>query len=378
MKTVYVDNAATTKVRQEVIDAMNECNEHYGNPSSTHSMGQKIKELIDNARNKIAASIGAKSNEIIFTSGGTEANNLALQGFVNANDNIGSHIITTSIEHASVLNPVRYLRDTGCDVTYLPVDDGGVVDLQRLQMSIRRNTILISIMFANNEIGTIQPIKAIGDISKRYNICFHTDAVQALGHCDIDVDELGIDMMSMSGHKIYGPKGVGALYVKNTVDLAPIIYGGGQEYNLRSGTENVNAIVGFGKAVELLDKTETKHLSTLKNKLIDGVMGKIHDVRLNGSSKNSLCSIVNLGFDGIEVETLLKMLDSKGIYASKCSACLADNFRPSHVLRAIGTPEDFAYGSLRFSFGRYNTESEVDYILDVLPELVEQLRKEAL
>lgn len=378
MKTIYVDNAASTQVRKEVIDVMNECNEHYGNPSSIHSMGQKSKELIDNARNQIANSIGAKSNEIIFVSSGTEANNLALQGFVNANDNIGSHIITTSIEHASVLNPVRYLRDTGCDVTYLPVDDDGVVDLHRLKMSIQKNTILISVMFANNEIGTIQPIKEIGDISRQYNICFHTDAVQALGHCDIDVDELGIDMMSMSAHKIYGPKGVGALYVKNTVDLAPIIYGGGQEYNLRSGTENVNSIVGFGKAVELLDKMDTAHLSMLKDKLIDGVMKKILRVTLNGSRKNSLCNIANLGFDGIEAESLLALLDSKGIYASKCSACLSSGLRPSHVLRAIGVPEDFAYGSLRFSFGKYNTVDDIDYILEVLPELVEQLRKEAL
>lgn len=381
MKTVYADNAASTQIRQEVLEVMNAFNSNYGNPSCIHSMGKKSREIITNAREQIAKSIGAKSNEIIFTSGGTESNNLALQGFVEANSHNRIHIITTSIEHASVLNPVRHLYDIGCDVTFLPVNNEGLIDLQQLYNSIRRNTLLISIMFANNEIGTIQPIKEIGDISKRYNICFHTDAVQAFGHCDINVDELGIDMMSISGHKIYAPKGIGVLYVKNNVVMSPIFYGSGQEYGLRNGTENVNSIAAIGKACELLnterDKT-TSHLSMLKNMLIEGIKTKIPDVKLNGPENNGLCSIANFSFDKIEGETLLTMLDEVGICASNASLCLSTHLKPSHVLKAIGVSDRLAYNSLRFSFGKYNTIDDVDYILKSLQDLVSKIRKEAL
>lgn len=374
MQTVYVDNASTTKVRQEVLDIMLEYNEYYGNPSSSHSMGQKARELIENARSQISKSIGSKSNEIIFTSGGTESNNLALQGFINATSVKRGHIITTSIEHMSVLNPIEYLYETGCDVTILPVDNDGIVSLQQLKNSIRRNTILISIMFANNEIGTIQPIKEIGNICKQYGICFHTDAVSAFGHCNIDVDELGIDMMSISGHKIYVPKGIGVLYAKNDIELYPMIRGSGQEYGLRSGTENISGIVGMGKAVKLLDSADTAHITALSDKLINGIKENISNVKFNGSTENSLCNIVNVSFKGINGEKLLIMLDEKGIYASSGSPYLPYRPEPSHVMTAIGVSNI----PVRFSFGRYNTEDDIDYIINILPDLVEKLRKEAL
>jgi len=378
---VYADNAASTKIDDEVLSIMDEGNEHYGNPSCVHNMGKKSKELIETAREQIAKSIGAKPNEIIFTSGGTESNNLAIQGFVEANSNRGYHIITTSIEHASVLNPLKYLQYNGYEVTYLPVNNEGLIDVRQLRRAIRKNTILISIMFANNEIGTLQPIKEIGSISKQYNICFHTDAVQVFGHCKINVNELDIDMMSISGHKFYAPKGIGILYARNDLNLFPIIYGGGQEFNLRSGTENVNSIIGMGKAVELLNKTEkdnnAAHLLILKNKLIDGISAKISNVKFNGSMEYSIPSIVNVSFKGVDGISLVDMLDAKGIYVSSGSACASSHLKPSHVLSAIGLNDSLAYGSLRFSFGKYNTEDDVNYILDVLPGLVEKLREQS-
>lgn len=371
---IYCDNAASTKVRQEVLDIMAEHNEDYGNPSCMHTMGQKSRELIDNARNQIAKSINAKPNEIIFTSSGTEANNLAFQGYAEP----GMHIITTLTEHVSVLNTVRELQQNGCDVTYLPVDNNGLIDLKYLERSIRRNTTLISIIFANNEIGTIQPIKEIGAISKLYNICFHTDAVQALGHCNINVNDLDVDMMSISGHKIYAPKGVGALYVKKDVDLYPLFFGGGQEYGLRSGTENVQSIVGFGKAIELLTNNDKANLSILKNKLINKIKENIPDVTFNGAINNSLPNIVNVSFKGVDGESLAVMLSAKGIYVTSGAACSSGSMNPSHVLKAIGLDNNLAYSSLRFSFGMYNTEEDVDHIISILPELVKKLRKEAL
>lgn len=372
MKTIYIDNAATTKVRQEVLDVMAECNEHYANPSCIHAMGQKSRELIENARKQIADSINAEPDEIVFTSGGTESNNLAIQGFVSAHR--GRHIITTSIEHMSVFNPIKYLYNyEGYDVTYLPVDSEGIINLRQLEHSIRRDTMLISIMYANNETGSIQPIREIGEIAKQYNICFHTDAVQAYGHCKINVKEFNIDMMSISGHKIYAPKGVGFLYVKNDIKLNPLFFGGGHEYGLRSGTENVNSIVGLGKAAELLH--EENKIKDLKTKLIEGIKSTISNVKFNGSVENGLPNIVNVSFEGTEGETLIMMLSSRGIYASNSAACLYTHLEPSHVLTAIGIPDDLAYGSVRFSLGMYNTEDEIDYILNVLPKLVEQLRK---
>lgn len=372
MNEIYIDNAATTKVRQEVLDVMAECNEHYANPSCIHAMGQKSRELIENARKKVADSINAEPDEIIFTSGGTESNNLAIQGFVSAHR--GRHIITTSIEHMSVFNPVKYLYNyEGYDVTYLPVDRESIINLRQLERSIRKDTMLISIMYANNETGSIQPIREIGEIAKQYNICFHVDAVQAFGHIPINVKDINIDMLSVSGHKIYAPKGVGFLYVKNDIKLNPLFFGGRHEYGLRSGTENVNSIVGLGKAVELLH--EENKIKDLKTKLIEGIKSTISNVKFNGSVENSLSNIVNVSFEEINGEELIMLLSSHGIYASNSAACLYSRSKPSYVLKAIGVPDDLVYGSVRFSLGRYNTEDEIDYILNILPELVNQLRK---
>lgn len=370
---IYADNAASTPVSQEVFKAMQESYEHYGNPSCNNAMGQKSRELIETARNQIAQHIGAQPNEIIFTSGGTESNNLAILGYVYANR--GNHIITTDIEHMSVLNPISELYHNGYNITYLPVDNEGKINPKHLKQAIRSNTVLISIMFANNEIGTIQPIKDIGDIARLYNIPFHTDAIQAIGHLEIDVKKLGISMMSISGHKIYAPKGVGALYVKNGIRLYPIVYGSGQEYGLRSGTENVNSIVALGKAVELLNGIEPSKLCLLKNKLVNGIISNISDSQLNGSMENGLCSISNFSFYGVDGERLLNMLNEIGIYASRGSACSTSISGHSHVLRAIGVTDELSYSSVRFSLGKYNSESDVDYIISVLPELIDNLRK---
>lgn len=371
MSIVYADNAASTQIRPEILAVMEECNQHYGNPSCIHSMGQIGKELINNARQQIATCIGAKPNEIVFTSGGTEANNLAIKGFVQANEHKGYHIITAATEHVSVLNTLKYLEYDGYEVTYLPVDSEGKIDLLRLYLSIRNNTILITIMFANNEIGAIQPIKEIADISRKYNICFHTDAIQALGHYDIDVMNLGVDMMSLSAHKIYGPKGIGALYVRDNIDLFPLLHGGGQEYNLRSGTENVQGIVGMSKAVELLSNSD---LIGLKNKLTDGIVAKIPDVIINSPKENNLPNIVNVSFKDVCGRELIEMLSDFGVYVSTGSACSSSARKPSHVLKAIGVPDDLALGSVRFSFGIYNTPEDIDYILNILPDIVTRLR----
>lgn len=369
---IYADNASTTKVRQEVLDAINESYKHYGNPSSTHSMGRKARELIENARDTIANSIGSKPNEIIFTSGGTESNSLALIGYCEANRHKGRHVITSSIEHASVLEHIRYLYDMGYDVTVLPVDDEGRISLHQLQRAIRRDTVLISVMFANNEIGTIQPVKEIGEIARRYNICFHTDAVSAFGHCNIDVSELGIDMMSLSGHKVYAPKGIGILYAKNDIELSPMIRGSGQEFGLRSGMENISGIVGMGKAVELFDSSDAAYLLTLKNKFMDGIKTSIPNIKFNGSTENGLCNIVNVSFNGVDGEELLELLDEKGIYASSGSPYLPHHNKLSHVMTAIGVSNI----PIRFSFGRDNAEDEIGYIIDILPSLVQKLRRE--
>lgn len=374
---VYADNASTTKPRQDVIDIMAECNSYYGNPHSIHTMGQDAKNLIEIARKQIADSIGAKPNEIIFTSSGTESDNLAIQGFAEAYNQYGNHIITTQIEHKSVLNTVKELEYRGYRITYLPVNDEGKINLNQLQRTIHRDTILISIMFANNEIGTIQPVEDIGKIARRYNIAFHTDAVQAFGHCDINVNDCNIDMMSISGHKIYAPKGVGALYVKQDIELCPIIFGGGQEYGLRNGTENVQGIVGMGKAVELLSQSEraenTERVYKLKERFVREVMEKIPDIKFNGSMENGLPGIANISFIGVDGKELVMLLSEKGIYVSN-GDIYSNTSKPSHVLRAIGLSDSLAHSSLRFSFGKYNTEKNVNYILDILPELVAKLR----
>ncbi len=375
---IYMDNAATTRVKQEVLDEMLPYfTENYGNPSSIYTLGSKSKNAIEIARERVAKAINADPKEIYFTAGGSEADNWAIKGVAFANRNKGNHIITSKIEHHAVLHTCEYLEKQGFKVTYLDVDEYGVVDLDQLKNSITEDTILITIMFANNEIGTIQPIKEIGQIAKEHGVYFHTDAVQAVGHVKIDVDELNIDLLSMAAHKFYGPKGVGALYVRKGVKIDPLIAGGGQERNRRAGTENVPGIVGMGKAIELAYEhleENNERLIRLRDKLIKKVFENIDHVRLNGHPTNRLPGNVNLCFEFIEGESMLLSLDMEGIAASSGSACTSGSLDPSHVLLAIGLPHEIAHGSLRLSLGDFNTEEEVDYVVEKLTEIVARLR----
>jgi len=373
-----MDNAATTRVKQEVLEEMLPYfSEYYGNPSSIYSLGGKSKNAIEIARERVAKAINADPKEIYFTAGGSEADNWAIKGVAFANRNKGNHIITSKIEHHAVLHTCEYLEKQGFRVTYLDVDEYGFVNLEQLRNSITDDTILITIMFANNEIGTIQPIKEIGQIAKEHGIYFHTDAVQAVGHVKIDVNELNIDLLSMASHKFHGPKGVGALYVRKGVKIDSLIAGGGQERNRRAGTENVPGIVGMGKAIELayehLDENNEK-LIRLRDRLIKKVFENIDHVRLNGHPTKRLPGNVNLCFEYIEGESLLLSLDMEGIAASSGSACTSGSLDPSHVLLAIGLPHEIAHGSLRLTLGDFNTEEEVDYVVEKLTEIVARLR----
>ncbi len=378
-KYVYMDNAATTRVKKEVLEEMLPYfTENYGNPSSIYTLGSKSKNAIEIARERVAKAINADPKEIFFTAGGSEADNWAIKGVAFANRNKGNHIITSKIEHHAVLHTCEYLERQGFKVTYLDVDEYGIVDLEQLKEAITEDTILITIMFANNEIGTIQPIKEIGQIAKEHGIYFHTDAVQAVGHIKIDVDELNIDLLSMSAHKFYGPKGVGALYIRKGVKIDSLITGGGQERSRRAGTENVPAIVGMGKAIELayenLEENNEK-LIRLRDRLIKKVFDNIDYVRLNGHPTKRLPGNVNLCFEFIEGESMLLSLDMEGIAASSGSACTSGSLEPSHVLLAIGLPHEIAHGSLRLTLGDYNTEEEVDYVVEKLTEIVSRLRE---
>lgn len=377
-KIVYVDNAATTRLKPEVLDAMMPyLTEEYGNPSSIYRFASDSKKAIEEARSKVAKAFGAEPKEIIFTSGASEADNWAIKGVAHSLKNKGNHIITTKIEHHAVLHTTEYLEKEGYEITYLNVDENGLISLEELENAITDKTILISVIFANNEIGTIQPIKEIGEIAKRHNVLFHTDAVQAVGNVEIDVNELNIDLMSVTAHKIYGPKGVGALYVKKGVKLFPYIHGGGQEKGRRAGTENVSGIVGFGKAIELATSNiEAKALkiAKLRDMYIDKVLNEIPYVRLNGHRERRLCNNANMSFRFIEGEALLLSLDLVGICASSGSACTSGSLDPSHVLLAIGLPHEIAHGSLRISFGDFNTEDDVLYIVEKLKEIVARLR----
>jgi cysteine desulfurase len=379
MKNVYMDNAATTPVKKEVLDAMLPYfTEKYGNPSSIYRLGRESRAAIDESRERVAKIIGADAKEIYFTSGGTEADNWAIKGVALANKDKGDHIITSKIEHHAVLHACEYLEKLGFKVTYLDVDEYGVVDLEQLKNSIQDSTILITIMFANNEIGTIQPIKEIGKIAKEKGVYFHTDAVQAMGNVKINVDELGIDLLSMSAHKFYGPKGVGALYVRKGVKIHPYIHGGAQERNRRAGTENIAGIVGLSKALEIAYENIDEHnkkLTRLRDKLIKEVTEKIGHVRLNGHPVNRLPGNVNFAFEFIEGESLLLSLDMVGIAASSGSACTSGSLDPSHVLLAIGLPHEIAHGSLRLTLGDFNTEEEVDYVVENLVKIVDRLRQ---
>ncbi|EDU36273.1 cysteine desulfurase NifS [Clostridium sporogenes ATCC 15579] len=380
-KQVYMDYSATTYTKPEVLEEMLPFfTENFGNPSSLYSFSDKTKKAVDLARERVAKVLNAEKNEIFFTSGGSEADNWALKGIAYANKNKGNHIITTKIEHHAILHTAQFLEKEGFKVTYLPVDEEGFVSIEDVKTAITDETILVSIMFANNEIGTIEPIKEIGKLCKEKNIYFHTDAVQAIGHVDIDVKDMNIDLLSMSAHKFYGPKGVGALYIRNGVKIQNLIHGGGQERGKRASTENIAGIVGLGKAIELAIENmpeENKKLANLRGKLIKEVEKRIPEVKLNGPRDmgKRLPNNVNISFIGIEGETLLLDLDMNGIFGSTGSACASASLDPSHVLLSIGLPHEVAHGSLRLSLGDKNTEEDIDYVLEVLPKIIKQRRE---
>ena len=378
MKRIYLDYAATTPVHPEVVAAMLPYfTDVFGNPSSIHSFGQEAKAALEEARDKIAPLVGAREEEIVFTSGGTEADNLAIKGIAYANEGKGNHIITTSIEHHAVAESCKFLEKRGFEVTYLPVDSYGLVDPQDVKMAITDKTILISVMHANNEVGTIEPIAEICKIARERGIYFHTDAVQTVGHIPVDVNELGVDLLAMSAHKLYGPKGVGALYIRKGTKVIPFMHGGEHERRRRAGTENVAAIVGFGKAAEIAQRdmdAEAKHLIPLREKLISGLMGRIEHIHLNGHPTRRLPNNVNVSIEFVEGESMLLNLDLEGIAASTGSACSSSSLQPSHVLLALGLSHELSHGSLRFTWGRETTEGEIERVLEILPQIVAKLR----
>lgn len=377
-QTIYLDNAATTKTRPEVVEAMLPYfTEFYGNPSSVYEFSTPCKKAIAHARETIADSLGVKSNEIYFTAGGTESDNWAIKATAEAYQGKGNHIITSKIEHHAVLHTCEYLEKRGFEVTYLDVDENGVVKLEDLKKAIRPTTILISIMFANNEIGTIQPIREIGAIAKEHGILFHTDAVQAYCHVPINVDEYNIDMLSSSGHKINGPKGIGFLYIRTGIKTRSFIHGGAQERKRRGGTENVPGIVGYGKAVEIAQATMEERAAKekeLRDYLMERIMAEVSYTRINGHRTDRLSNNVNVAFQFIEGESLLIKLDMAGICGSSGSACTSGSLDPSHVLLAIGLPHEIAHGSLRLTLNEENTKEEMDYVVEKVKETVEYLR----
>jgi cysteine desulfurase len=378
MGRIYLDYAATTPTHPEVVKTMLPYfTDAFGNPSSIYSYGQEAKGAIEEARVKVADLIGARNEEIVFTSGGTEADNFALKGVAYANENRGNHIITSSIEHHAVIETCKFLERSGFRVTYLPVDAYGLVNPDDVEKAITDKTILISIMQANNEMGTVQPIAEIGRIAKEAGIYFHTDAVQTVGHIPVDVNELGVDLLSMSAHKFYGPNGVGALYIRKGTKLTPFMHGGEQERRRRASTENVPGIVGFGKAVELTQQEmsrEAKRLTYLRDQLIKGLLERIDHIRLNGHPTMRLPNNVNVSVDFVEGESMLLNLDLEGICASTGSACSSSSLEPSHVLLALGLSPEQAHGSLRFSLGKWTSEEEIGRVLEVLPPIVAKLR----
>ena len=379
MKKVYMDHGAGMPLDSRVFEAMKPYfRENYGNPSSSHSFGNSARNAMESAREKVALLVAAeKPQEVIFTSGGTESNNLAIKGFAYRNREKGNHIITTAIEHISVINICKFLQKQGFEVSYVPVDKQGVVDLEKLEEAINDKTILISVMYANGEIGTIQPIREIGKLAQENSIVFHVDAVATAGKVPINVKEENIDLLSLSSNDMYGPKGVGALYIKKGTKIQPIIQGGGQERGLRSGTENIPGIVGMGKAAEIAQKemeSEGKRLTALRDKLIKGVQDKIDYSFLNGHPTERLPNNANLRFSYIEGESLILGLDMYGVQVSSGSACTSKTLEPSHVLLAIGLAHEEAHGSLVFTLGKQNLEEDVDYVLEVLPDVVKRLR----
>lgn len=383
MKRVYLDYNATTPIDPRVFEAMIPyMKEEFGNPSSIHSFGSRAKAALDNSREQVAGFLGAHPKEIVFTSGGSESNNLAIKGVAFRLREKGAHLITTRIEHASVLETFRFLESHGFRVTYLGVDGYGLIDLDELRESITEDTILASVMFANNETGVIMPIREIGEIVKEKGVILHTDAVQAVGKVDIDLEDLPVDLLSLSAHKIYGPKGVGALFIRveafRGTPLQPLIHGGGQERGRRSGTENVPGIVGLGKACEIAKvemKTEESRLRKLRDELHEGILERIRGVKLNGHPERRLSNTLNLSFEAVEGDSLVMNLDIEGIAVSTGSACSEGNVEPSHVLLAMGLPREIAVSSLRFSLGRFTEREDIDRVIDALPRIVERIRK---
>jgi len=378
MKTIYLDHAATTATDPQVIDAMLPYfHENFGNPSSIYSISRITRNAIENARTILADSIGADPKEIVFTSSGSESDNFAIKGIAQALKDKGNHIITSQIEHHAVLYTCKYLEKNGYEVTYLPVDNDGIVKLDELEKAIRPDTILITIMHANNEIGAIQPIQQIGEIARKHGVKFHTDAVQTFGHIPVNVDELNVDLLSISGHKFYGPKGVGVLYIRKGSKLTPLIHGGDQERRRRASTENVPGIVGFGKAVELaLDimENEAQRQSQLRDEFIQTILNSIPDSRLNGHPTKRLPNNINISFEGIEGESILLNLDMYGIAASTGSACSSSSLEPSHVLLSIGLTHEFTHGSVRFSLGKHTSQEELNQVAEILPDIIKKLR----
>lgn len=379
MKQIYFDNSATTKLDKKVLEEMIPyLTENYGNPSSIYKIGRENRKAVEEAREKVAKALNANPNEIYFTAGGSESDNTAIKGIAYANKEKGNHIITSKIEHPAVLETCKQLEKEGFEVSYIGVDENGILNLEELKNEIKSTTILITIMFANNEIGTIQPIEEIGRIAKENNVLFHTDSVQAVGSVKIDVQKLNIDALSLSAHKFYGPKGIGALYVRKGVKFDKLIRGGHQERNKRAGTENVAGIVGLGKAIELAYEELEEHnrkIKELRDYYVEEVKERIPYIKINGDMEKRLPGNSNISFRFIEGESLLLNLDLKGICASSGSACTSGSLDPSHVLLSIGLPHEIAHGSLRISIGKYNTKEEVDYLLDSLVEIVNRLRE---
>ncbi len=377
-RSVYMDHAATTPVRPEVVEAMLPYfSERFGNPSSLYALAREAKEAVEEAREKVAAAIGATSEEVYFTSGGTEADNWAIKGVALANRARGNHIVTSAIEHHAVLHTCEILEKQGYRVTYLPVDEFGRVEPGAVEEAITDKTILVSVMAANNEIGTIQPIRAIAKIAHDHKVPFHTDAVQAIGAFPVDVDDMGADLLALSAHKFGGPKGTGALYVRRGTRIGTFMDGGAQERGRRAGTENVPGIVGLGRAIELATAEmpqKAARLAAMRDRLIRGTLDTIPETRLNGHPTERLANNVNVAFRYVEGESILLLLDSFGIAASTGSACTSASLEPSHVLTACGLPPEHAHGSLRLTLGHRNTEEDVDYVLEVLPGIIERLR----
>ena len=379
MKDIYFDNAATTKLDEEVLEEMMPyLKENYGNASSIYRLGRESRKAVESAREKIANILNCKPTEIYFTAGGSESDNTIVKGIAHSYKKKGNHIITSKIEHPAILETCKQLEKEGFEISYVSVNENGIINLEELKSMIKPTTILITIMFANNEIGTIQPIEEIGKIAKENNIYFHTDAVQAVGNIRIDVQKMNIDALSLSGHKFYGPKGIGALYVKSGINFEKYISGGHQERNKRAGTENVAGIVGMGKAIELAySKLEehNKKIKELRDYYVEQIKEKIPYIKINGDMEKRLPGNSNISFRFIEGESLLLNLDLKGICASSGSACTSGSLDPSHVLLAIGLPHEIAHGSLRISIGKYNTKEEVDYLIENLVEIVNRLRE---